>query len=479
MTLTITSFLPHESAKAADPSYSGLSYKEANVGDIGGGTIFSVWQEAMVFHRYLSGAKITLDTPDPVDNFTPRRRFPFETLSYPLPRQSDGAPMQWWEMREAYHQDKQWMSEHLQQRLRPGKHIVFAHHNVGAGLETDLARLTGPKYKQNRLLIMRYHSQLLIVTKTRSPEYFAKTYGSYDPRSPTYRKTTDYLHAMQREAMHTGDLHVFATDGERDASIAAVTAEGCIPQEEAQEKFVTIAPFINSGRFSRDNSKGTLRQEQLKYFNLLLPSVQRLPQERRYIGYVGRLDWEKNVWALIEAYGHYRRHYPDCAAPLPDLLIIGGPTNKPGVGKRHAEMLQFVSDLPPQISGHIHIAGFPYPHEQVVHLFDMEIYPSLEESFNISEKQARAAGKLVALSDLAIGHVGTNTTETALFFTPTDDWHSFIGIFEAAQHIYQYRSIIDKGYSQAHQRFSNAAIFRKTMEVLNEKFPGFIPLAST
>lgn len=444
------------------------------MGDIGGGTIFSVWQEAMVFHRYLAGAVITMDTPDPVDNFTPRRRFPFETLSYPLPRQSDGANMQWWEMREAYRHDKRWMKEHVRQRMRPGKHIVFAHHNVGVGLETDLSARIAPPQEKNRIVVMRYHSQLLIVTKTRTPEYFRKTYGSFDPRSPAYRKTTDYLHAMQREALCLGDLHVFATEEERKASITAIDAEGCITMEEAQRKFVTIPPFINSGRFSRADSQQTVRRVQMKQFNALFPSEKRLPEDRRYIGYVGRLDWEKNVWSLIESYGHYRRHYPDRAVELPDLLIIGGPTNKPGVGKRHAEMLQFVADLPRQISKHIHIAGFPYPHEQVVHLFDMEIYPSLEESFNISEKQARAAGKLVALSDLAIGHVGTNTPDTALFFTPADDWRSFIPVFDAARHIYQYRSIIDKGYSQAHQRFSNASIFRKMMEILDERFPGFI-----
>lgn len=474
MTLTITSFLPHESAKAADPFYSGLSYAEANVGDIGGGTIFSVWQEALMFHRHLAGSTITLDTPDPLEPFVPRKKFPFETLSYQLPRHHDGTPMQWWEMREAYRQNERWMQQHLQQRLLPGKHLVFAHHNVGAGLETDFVRSIGPEYKKNRLLIMRYHSQLLIVTQTRSPEYFAKTYGSYDPQSPLYRKTTDYLHAMQREAMHTGDLQVFATEGERDASIAAIIAEGCIPQEEALRKFVTIPPFINSGKFSRDDTAETWRKEQLKQFNTLLPADQRLSEERRYIGYVGRLDWEKNVWDMVESYGKYRHHVPEKAGELPDFLIIGGPTNKPGVKERHAAMLKRIADLSPDIRDHIHIVGFPYPHEQVVHLFDMEIYPSLEESFNISEKQARAAGKLVALSDLAIGHIGTNMPDTALFFTPTDDWRSFIPVFEAAQDIKRYRTIIEKGYCQAHHRFSNAAIFRKMMEVLQEQFPGFI-----
>lgn len=472
--IRITSFLPHESAKAADPSFSGLSFAEASVGDVGGGTIFSVWQEAMVFHRYLAGALVTLDTPDPVGQFHSRKKFPFQTLDYQIPRQPDGSPMQWWEMREAYQSDQRWMKEHLESRMRPGKHIVFAHHNVGAGLETDFSRIAGPEYKKDRLLIMRYHSQLLIVTQTRSPEYFAKTYGSYDVRSSHYRKTTDYLHTMQREALHTGDLHVFATEGERDASIAAIIAEGCIPQEEAERKFVTIPPFINSGKFTRDDTLETLRKSQLKQFNTVLGADRQLSENVRYIGYVGRLDWEKNVWDMIEAYCRYRQANMGNPEHLPDLLIIGGPTNKPGVKERHEAMVRFVSDQPRHIRGHVHIAGFPYPHEQVVHLFDMEIYPSLEESFNISEKQARAAGKLVALSDLAIGHIGTNAPDTAMFFTPSDDWRSFIPVFEASQRIGTFRGIVEKGYCHSHHRFSNAAIFRKTMELLEKQFPGFV-----
>ncbi len=484
----ITEKLLHESALASAREYTGLSYHETGFGAVGGGTIPAVWNEALNAQQI---AHTILDTPNPIDGYIHKgAAFPFETLLYDVPRYPNKKVMTWADMIPAYENDLVWMDRHTEQQSQPGRHLSFLHHTVSVAMEASLrAQLLN---NADRVVAMRYHSQLLPTTALLTPDYFAATYGSISPNDKRYNPETAYLWNIQQEAVQHGDVHFISTDPERVATIQAVSDVGWLTSGEAEDRFVTIPIPIDTEKFKPDPS-GNQRAEQIRNLNLL--SEFNLDPNKRYIGTVSRRDHEKNIWDLVKAYGQFARNMRESElTELPDLLIIGGPTNKTGVAEKEKSMQEFLHELPLYIRSKIHISHSPRPHEDVVHIFDMEIYPSWEESFNISAKEASAAGKAVALSTQASGHRGTNTQDTAIWFTPLplDDslgnYVSYQHVFQSAIHLQrafqpgstqlsrESRKILDiarEGYNYVMQNFSSGRILEQTLRILDAKFPGF------
>lgn len=505
----ITSSLPHESGKAADPEVTGISYKEAKVGSVGGGTIHAVYEEAMANAHYAAGiitgmrddgenpaVGVTLDSPDPLPNFKPVKPFPFNTLDYQVPTYADGTAMQWWDMVEAYKKDEQFMEQHFAHFMKPGKHLDLAHHNVGVALQTEY--LTKAE-RENRIAAMRYHSQLLITTKNLNPDYFKATYGSYDPTDKgLYRESTGYLHNLQMKAIAASDVNFLSTETERLATIAAVVAEELMTEEEAKRKFITVPIPVDTSKFRPDDEKESIRTAQIEAFNKLAPDGLHLDHNKRYIGFVGRRDHEKNTWDAVKAYGYFLIENAHMLDQLPDMLGVGGPTNKPGVAEKEADMWQFITNLPAEIQAKFHIASTPLPHETISHLLDLDLSPSFEETYNINEKQARLSKKIVAISDWAAGHKGTHLQDTGVWFHPlpldedSGNWRSFLPAFEAGMQIANYNNlkragldhlitpdmqryadIQQNGFEHAVQNFSQEGVLKNTFYALKERFPTF------
>ncbi|MDA1317447.1 MAG: hypothetical protein O3B87_05520 [bacterium] len=487
--IQVTSFLPHESALAAAQAYTGLPFHVTGFGAVGGGTIPAVWKEVINAQQRVD---TTLDTPNPINrSWQLKKPLPFSTLLYDLPRDEKGDALSWNQMIPYYSNDPDWMNQHIEHRSQPGKHLVLAHHTVGVAMETILGNQL-PNGK-DRIVAMRYHSQLLPATQAASPGYFLSTYGSIDPQDLNFRSDTKYLWDTQMQAVQAGDIHFISTDPERIATINAVVQNGWLSREQAENRFMTVPISIDTEKFQPDPD-GSKRLEQIRNMCIRDRGLLNLDYRKRFIGTVSRRDHEKNIWDLVKAYGQFIRSIRESDLDtLPDLLIIGGPTNKPGVVEKEQSMHRYLDELPEKLRSKIHISLTPHAHEEVVHIMDMEIYPSWEESFNISEKEARAAGKLVALSRGAVGHQGTNTQDTAVWFDPLPldedlgNAVSFNPVFHAAMEFQnsfnpktkpskstqKYVEIAYTGRNHVNQNFSSNVILDKTLSGIDRRFPGF------
>jgi len=472
-----TSFLPHEPP-------------EGEVGGVTGGTAPAVLVEAKTNHEYASRiigslsnhsyppeTQSILDAPKPHSEFCPPVDG-LERLSYDLPRDTYGNVEQVWDMAQRYMADEQWVNAHLQARIRPGKHIIFDHHTLGMYLGSELA--SALPNRSNYLIGVRAHSQFLALTKYDRPDYYQTRYEG--------ALGTQFMRDAQMEALRYADFTIVPTEIERIMTIEALVAQEVLTREQAESKIMTVGIPLDLSNFTPDDNEGTKRMYEIATVNEHIrqrtsqsESVgfigSLLDPDANYISYVGRLDFEKRPWELAEAYASYLQENWSQRGNFARLLMIGGLTNKPGAAERHAQMIIMLKGLPTELQEYFTITGFPIPHENSVHISAIEIYPSAEEAFNISEKQKRATGGLVALSPV-VGHIGTNirntrgATDTALWVEPTPDWKSFTHIFEAARNPQQYQEIARAGYRHV-QQFRAFEVMRDLIGKLDSTFPGF------
>lgn len=465
--INLTSALPHESAAAADTTV--VSPQESGFGAVVGGTAIAVQVEA---EANTPLGVVTLDSPHPLRDFS---RYPpgnIRRLAYNTPTYENGKPMTQTDMIAAYSRDSRWMEEHVKDRSRPGKHVIFTHHTVGTTMEPRIqAELNGAG--GNSLIVARYHSPLLAESRMFDPEFYAEAYGN---------EYGQELWDLQRESLQHMGLVVFSTDTQRRQSIEAVAKFGLLPQDVAEERFATLPIPLNFKDFSPDTD-GTKRQVHIENVNQLLQTVPQtdlnhIPQELlspddHIFGYVGRFDHEKGIWPLIDAYADFlTAHKHVEGAKLGKLLAIGGLTNKPGILERHAQTLEKIKALPPHLQKYIVMPLVPAAHQDVIHAFNFQVYNSLAETFDISEKQARAAEKAVFITDIP-AHMDTNIPGRTAYTYRFGDPRAYQTIFEAAMNPQMLAEIARQGHMHAMESFSDLVVCEQMMDVLKGKYPAF------
>lgn len=464
-----TSFLPHESALAANTAI--YPPNKTGFGTIVGGTAPAVLTEVTAFAKlHKSPLAATLDSPFPIPRKHSFPLVPFAYLGYDQPRTPEGVPLTQADMIAAYRDDSRWMRQHIRNR---GYHpnIIFAHHTAGMVLEPFIQE-AAHNSRDGVLIVARPHSPLLARDRHFNPDFYKLAYsGSYGDR----------LWKFQEEALKAAHAVLFPTNTELEQSIEAVVGAGILTQDTADRKFLQVPIPIDLIAFSPDTD-GTKRVQAIDRVNQLLgqtpkttlnhiPDVALTPSDK-IIGYVGRFDFEKGVWGLIEEYIQFLQENRT-QNNLPYLLLIGGLTNKPGVLQKHQETLDKIRMLPPQLQRQILMPGVACPHQEVVHAYDMEIFNSLVETFNIGDKQARAASIPVALTQIP-AHIDTNCPDTAVFYqTPSQLRQIFFDVMRGAT----YSEVARTGMQHARSSFQAEAVCANLFQMLEEKFPDFFKTA--
>ena len=462
-----TSSLMHEGAISAKSDV--IDFAKSGMGGITGGTAPAVETEASV-NAQLPWKTYNLDSPHPVNGFAEYPELPYDILAYDRPIRKDGEFMTQDEMIEAYQQDDQWMKQHIADRQKPGKHIVFAHHTVSTNLEPVIQREAGTR--DDTRIVARFHSPLLATTLLTDPESYNKMYpGKYG----------DELWEAQAETLQDMDLVVFSTETERKKSVEAVQQYGLLTEEDAKHRFVTLPIPLNLSQFEPDTN-GLQRQAHIANINRHLQrahqnGITHLPrtiigEDEQIFGYIGRFDHEKGIWDFLDAYAEFLQDARFGTIKPPTFVAFGGLANKPGIMDRHQLTLEKIRSLPPELQQHILLPLTPAPHHEIVYGFGMQVYPSVSETFNISEKQARAAGNLVAVSDI-IAHRDTNAPGTALMFDPRQSNH-YEQIFRAAMFPHEFEDVRRAGQAHAHQTFRDTEVCEQLVGILNDKFADFM-----
>ncbi|QQS43445.1 glycosyltransferase [Candidatus Roizmanbacteria bacterium] len=462
-----TSSLMHEGAISARSDV--IDFAKSGMGGITGGTAPAVETESRV-NAQLDWKTYNLDSPHPVNGFDGYPELPYDILAYDRPVREDGEIMTQDEMIEAYQRDEQWMAQHVADRQKPGKHIIFAHHTVSTNLEPVIQREAGTR--DDTRIVARFHSPLLATTLLTDPESYNTMYpGKYG----------EELWEAQAETLQDMDLVVFSTETERKKSVEAVRQFGLMTGEDAENRFVTLPIPLNLSQFEPDTN-GSKRREHVANINMHLQrahqnGVTHLPrtavgEDEQLFGYIGRFDHEKGIWDFIDAYAEFLHDARFGSIKPPTFVAFGGLANKPGIIDRHQLTLEKIRSLPPELQHYILLPLTPAPHHEVVHGFGMQVYPSFSETFNISEKQARAAGNLVAVSDI-IAHRDTNGPDTALMFDPRQSRH-YEQIFRAAMFPQEFEDVRRMGQVHAHRTFRDTEVCEQLVGILNEKFEDFM-----
>ncbi len=475
--LTFKSSLPHEAA-------------EGVVGGRIGGTAPAVRIEAhtnadhakKLIHTLIEDADPALeahsilDTPEPYEGYIPQVDN-VERINYPTPTDEEGEVLQQWDMTKAFIEDDKWMATHIEPFMRPGRKIFIDHHTVGMAVGAHLAELMHAQ-RGDALIGLRAHSAFLAMTKQVTPEYYEERYAHADG--------TQRLWDAQKTGMEYADFILFPTEIEKQRTIEAVTSEGIMNREEIEAKSITSGIPLDLTEFAPDDEQGTRRLQEIEIVNGLIdqnydPKVSfigsKLQPEDKYLASIVRLDHEKRPWETVDAYIDYLQENWSSKGDFAKFLLIGGLSNKLGIAEKHTAMLNRLKSLPPELQEYFIVTGFPIAHNVCAHIPTVVANLSGEEGFNISEKQSRAAGILVALTPV-VGHVGTGVynepgkTDTALWTPITTDWTQMAHVFEAARNPDQYRHIAEAGYQHA-QQFSAEAVCGQLIVDLNQRFPGF------
>lgn len=466
-TINGTSSLLHEGAISARSDV--IDFAKSGMGGITGGTAPAVETEARV-NAQLDWKTYTLDSPHPVNGFTDYPELPYDVLAYDRPVREDGEIMTQDEMIEAYQRDEQWMNQHIADRQRPGKHIIFAHHTVSTNLEPVIQREA--ETRDNTRIVARFHSPLLATTLLTDPDSYNAMYpGKYG----------EELWEAQASTLQDMDLVVFSTKTEKEKSIEAVKTYGLMTEEDAIHRFVTLPIPLNLSQFEPDQT-GMQRRSHIANINMHLQrahqnGVTHLPrtavgEDEQLFGYIGRFDHEKGIWDFLDAYAEFLRDARFGTLKPPTFVAFGGLANKPGIMERHQSTLEKIKSLPLALQQHILLPLTPAPHHEVVHGFGMQVYPSFSETFNISEKQARAAGNLVAVSNITAHH-DTNAPGTAIMFDPRQS-HQYEQIFRAAMFPQEFEDVRRTGQAHAHRTFRDTEVCEQLVGILNDKFSDFM-----
>lgn len=460
-----TSFLPHEPAEAADTHY--FDPKRTGFGTVVGGSATAVLTEVAALSRLQHPA--LLDSPHPIRGSSQYPLTTYRIFGYDLPISQNGEPLTQDKLVEAYMQDEEWLERHIRSRMAQGKEIVFAHHTVGTSLEPMIQSASGTR--GDTLVVSRYHSRILPLDQMLDPPYFDRAYPA-----GAYR---DELWRLQQNSLQESDFVLFPTQTERRKSIDAVSRAGILEETAAIAKFLVSPIPLKLDEFTPDPT-GNKRKKAVETINQILQTTPQtdlnhipdvvLDSDDCIFGYVGRFDFEKGIWELIDEYIDFLNDHRG-QNNLPYLLAIGGLTNKPGILERHISTMEKINALPARLQKQIIMPLIPVAHQEVVHAYNLQIYNSAAEAFNISEKQARAAGIPVALTDLP-AHQDTNTDLTAIQYSFGDSAR-IQQIFTQLHEGERFEELARAGRAHAISTFGDVQVCSNLIHTLQEKRPDF------
>lgn len=156
----------------------------------------------------------------------------------------------------------------------------------------------------------------------------------------------------------------------------------------AQKRIIMIPVAINVASFNNSEEKKV-----------------DVPTEAVTIGYVGRLEIEKNIFMLLTAFKEFVKLQPKA-----ELLIIGD-----GSYKRYLENYINTSQIP-----NVHFLGIRHDISDLLKTMDIFILPSFTEGFSIALLEAMAAKKAIAASNITGIQKVVEHGKSALLFDPND-----------------------------------------------------------
>lgn len=116
-----------------------------------------------------------------------------------------------------------------------------------------------------------------------------------------------------------------------------------------------------------------------------LRSTLRISAEQRVIGHIGRFDPMKNHFFLLNWFAHYREQHTDAV-----LLFVGD-------GPLRSDMERLAREL--GIMEHVRFAGVRNDVPELIHIFDILVFPSTFEGLGGAVLEAQAAGIPAVVSD--------------------------------------------------------------------------------